>query len=369
MAAVFVTPAPSRAAAPHQPVRILSSVSTTRPDVALTFDDGPSPYTPTILSILRRYRAHATFFVVGREVQRYPELVRAEHLAGDEIGNHTYTHADLQYLTDSGIASQIESTQAAVHSAAGVEPAWMRPPYGAVDLRVAGVAASLGLQTILWSVDPRDWSLPGPEAIVTRVLAAVQPGSVVIMHDGGGDRSQTAEALLSILDSLRARGYRFLTLSELFAAGGPCDLQHSLRRFAARGIRPHADHAIFQQWENLYCSGADLGPATSAEYRSHHGLVRQDFAATGHRLVWNPRTDAVRTTRVWPWAIQVYDAAHVYPAWHTAITAAWFREFFGGDDWGPAESTAYTASWGHWQRFRNGTAIDRGHSVTWQTRR
>jgi peptidoglycan/xylan/chitin deacetylase (PgdA/CDA1 family) len=349
--------------------RILASVTTTRRVVALTFDDGPSLYTPAVLATLAHYRARATFFVVGTQVVRYQSLVRAERRADDEIGNHTFTHADLQYLSDDGIAGQIEATQNAVHAAAGVSPVWLRPPYGAVDIRVATEVAALGLHTILWSVDPRDWTLPGSGTIAARVLSTIQPGSVVILHDGGGDRSDTVAALGSILSALSASGYRFLTLSQLFAAGGPCDVGRSLQRFSARGIPAHATHAIFQQWENLFCSGTDLGPATSRERHRHGGQIRQDFATTGHRLVWDARTSVVRMTVVWPWAIEAFSAAGLYPSWHSAITTAWFTEFFGGHDWGPATSPQYVADWGRWERFRFGAAVDRKGQVTWTTYR
>jgi peptidoglycan/xylan/chitin deacetylase (PgdA/CDA1 family) len=114
---------------------------------------------------------------------------------------------------------QLSATQSAVYAAAHVTPMWFRPPFGDVDGRVASLAARLGLQTVLWSVDPRDWTRPGTAVIVERVLAAVRPGSVVIMHDGGGDRSETVAALPSILRALRDRGYQCVTLSDLFFPG------------------------------------------------------------------------------------------------------------------------------------------------------
>jgi hypothetical protein len=185
------------------------------------------------------------------------------------------------------------------------------------------------------------------------------------MHDGGGDRSETVAALPAILAALTSRGYRFLTLSELFAAGGPCDLGSALRRFREAGIRPKATHPIFQQWENLYCAGTDLGPATGFEHPGRHGRIVQDFATTGHKLAWSPNAQRVRIVYVWPWAATAFSAGGFAPTWHTPITTAWFREYFSGHDWGPAESRPYLAVWGRWQRFRYGTAIQRGHMVTW----
>jgi peptidoglycan/xylan/chitin deacetylase (PgdA/CDA1 family) len=361
-----ILPASSQAARAFVPAGILSSASTRQQVVALSFDDGPSPYTPQILDLLRRFRAHATFFVVGSQVVKYPSFVRDERQAGDEIGNHTYTHADLQFLTDGQIIQQIASTQTAVDGAAGVSPNWLRPPYGAVDSRVASVAASLGLKTILWSVDPRDWTRPGSGFIADRVLGAVQPGSVVIMHDGGGDRSETVEALASILAGLTARHYRFLTLSQLFSAAPNCDLNRALGHFSTRGFHAYPTHAIFQQWENLYCSGQDLGPATGPETRLGTTVVRQNFATTAHRLIWNRRTGDVRTAVVWSWAARAFAGRGVYPAWHTPITSSWFEEYLQGHDWGPAQEPPRKAHWGAFQRFLYGWAILRGTTVTWQ---
>lgn len=195
---------------------VIWSASTTRPVVALTFDDGPSPFTVGVLSILRTFHAHATFFLVGRRVRAYPAIVRAEIGAGNDVGNHTYSHADLLWMYTPYVLAQLAMTQEAVKASAGVVPHWFRPPYGALSPRVTDLAASLGLRTVLWSVDPADWARPGAGAIAVRVLTRVRPGSIVLMHDGGGDRGETVAALPAILRALQLRGYRFLTLDELF---------------------------------------------------------------------------------------------------------------------------------------------------------
>lgn len=199
--------------------RVFTSVATQARVVALTFDDGPSPYTPQILSLLRAYGDRATFFLVGFRVQAYPKWARAEAGDGDAIGNHTYRHVDLEWLTPGDVTWQLRATEQIIHDVTGIEPQWFRPPYGAVDPRVAGLAAGLGLRTVTWSVDPRDWSRPGAAAIVSRVLSAVRPGSVILLHDGGGDRSQTVTAVSILLPALRARGFRFVTLDKLFFPG------------------------------------------------------------------------------------------------------------------------------------------------------
>jgi len=180
--------------------------------VALTFDDGPSVYTPQVLAILNRYGAHATFFEIGRQVGPLAATSRAVIRAGDVIGNHTWSHPD---LTPQNTAAQVRPTQAAIYGATGFRPCLLRPPYGIAPAGVVGIVRSLGLLTIQWDVDPADWSRPGAAVIAQRVLQAVRPGSIVIMHDGGGDRSETVQALGTIVPTLLSRGYHLVTVPQL----------------------------------------------------------------------------------------------------------------------------------------------------------
>ncbi len=180
--------------------------------VALTFDDGPSIYTPQVLAVLHRYGVHATFFEIGEQVGPLAATARAVIRDGDVIGDHTWSHPD---LNAANTAAQIRPTQAAIHRAAGFRPCLLRPPYGTAPPEVVGIARSLGLLTIQWDVDPADWSRPGAAAIAQRVLSAVHPGAIVIMHDGGGDRSETVEALGTIVPQLLARGYHLVTVPQL----------------------------------------------------------------------------------------------------------------------------------------------------------
>jgi peptidoglycan/xylan/chitin deacetylase (PgdA/CDA1 family) len=174
--------------------------------IALTFDDGPNPrWTPQILAILARYHVHATFFVIGANVARYPGLVRAEFTAGDGVGNHTETHPDLTSLTAAADAAQIDAAADAIASATGTWPVCMRPPYDAIDPAVESVTAQQHEALMLYDIDPRDWQRPGVAAIVARVLAGAHPGAVIDMHDAGGDRSQTVAALPLILAGLALR--------------------------------------------------------------------------------------------------------------------------------------------------------------------
>ncbi|GAA2806603.1 polysaccharide deacetylase family protein [Kribbella solani] len=187
-----------------------TAAATTTKYVYLTFDDGPwYPYTGQILNILRQYGVHATFFEVGQQVARYPWLTRGAYLRGMSVQNHTWSHPDLRYVSWATFKYQVQTTDRYIRNQTGYTPRCLRPPYGAVNSRVRGRAALLGKQIRLWTVDPRDWSRPGTSAIVQRVLGNVHSGSIILMHDGGGNRSQTVAALPTILRTLKARGYVF----------------------------------------------------------------------------------------------------------------------------------------------------------------
>ncbi|WP_083750870.1 polysaccharide deacetylase family protein [Kribbella sp. ALI-6-A] len=180
--------------------------------VVLTFDDGPDPrYTPQILDILDRYGAKATFFVVGAEVKRHPELARRLHERGHSVQNHTWSHANLSKLSWSAFERQVKNTDAQIQARTGLAPGCLRPPYGARNGLVDRRAAALGKQVVLWDIDSRDWTRPGVAAIERRVPATVRNGSVILFHDGGGDRAQTIAALPKILKTLTASGFGFRT--------------------------------------------------------------------------------------------------------------------------------------------------------------
>jgi peptidoglycan/xylan/chitin deacetylase (PgdA/CDA1 family) len=182
--------------------------------VYLTFDDGPStPYTAQILKILRAYGARATFFEIGRNVARYPALTRRVYQMGNSVQNHTWSHPDLRHVSAATFRSQVRMTDRSIRAQTGYIPRCLRPPYGATNKLVSRRAAALGKSIRVWTVDTRDWSRPGTSVIVRRALANVHSGSVILMHDGGGNRSQTVAALPKILRTLKARGYRFTTMS------------------------------------------------------------------------------------------------------------------------------------------------------------
>lgn len=181
--------------------------------VALTFDDGPQPvFTPQVLDVLERYGVPATFFCIGSQVQKYPEIVRRTFEEGNDIGNHTWSHPYLTTLSPDAIRWQLSSTSAVIEQATGVEPTLFRPPYGATNATVRSIAAQLGLVQAEWTIDTRDWQRPGVTTIVSTVFNEVRPGSIILLHDGGGDRSQTVQALPRIIRGLQQRGFTFTTL-------------------------------------------------------------------------------------------------------------------------------------------------------------
>ena len=209
-------PSPARppAPTPSQPRRAHGDAG--EPIVYLTFDDGPHPtWTPRVLEVLARHGAVATFFVLGQNVNAHPEIVRRLVEAGHEAENHTFDHASLDRVDRETFIAEVRDTDRAIHEAAGeaADPiACLRPPYGAVDERTHAFAAELGKEVTLWSVDPQDWRRPDAEQIATHLLAHARPGAILLLHDGGGERSQTVAALDIALAELNARGYAFALL-------------------------------------------------------------------------------------------------------------------------------------------------------------
>jgi peptidoglycan/xylan/chitin deacetylase (PgdA/CDA1 family) len=223
--------------------------------VALTFDDGPSGYTHHVLDVLEREHVHATFFLIGDQVRDYPGQVRRELRDGSFIGNHTYTHPDMLQVSFGHAFKELQGAQQAIWQATGFTPCFWRAPYGSIDDALKYLARAFGMVSIQWDTDPQDFTDPPAAEIYHRVLygnpkdpdPGVHPGAIVLMHDGGGSRSHTVEALPRIIDALRARGYRFLTIPELlhmksaYAHEAPARRPGSVAPPApARSIRPGA---------------------------------------------------------------------------------------------------------------------------------
>jgi len=199
--------------------------------LALTFDDGPDPtWTPAMLDVLKKEHVPATFFVIGVEVDRYPDIVRREYADGDEIGNHTYTHPDFDQASKTQIEFELNLTQRLLESDLGVKTLLFRPPYGideepetAEEVANLPIPQAMGYLLVAGHIDPHDWGeeggVPPPptQVIVQRVLDQIHklPGNIILMHDGGGNRSHTVAALPQIIDQLKAEGYTFVTVSQL----------------------------------------------------------------------------------------------------------------------------------------------------------
>ena len=214
---------PTRRADPSGPFFGFARGRITRVDpphsrlVALTFDDGPGPQTMQILATLRRMHAPATFFVVGSMAAIRPDVVRAEARAGMQIGNHTWSHPSMPSLQVAAQRTEIERTNAILRQLTGRRPRYFRPPDWHMDAATARVVRRERMIGVLRTADTRDWALPGTRAII-RTALHVQPGGIVAMHDAGGyTRTQTVDAVPSIVRGLRRRHLRLVTISELYA--------------------------------------------------------------------------------------------------------------------------------------------------------
>jgi peptidoglycan-N-acetylglucosamine deacetylase len=181
--------------------------------VALTFDDGPNPtWTPQVLQILRTEGVPATFCDVGRWAWAHPDLVRAEVAQGDTVCDHTVDHdASLDRASHERVAFEVGRGAEMVEAATGVRPLFYRPPAGILSPDVIATAHARGLRVLTWSDDPSDYLMPPPDVLLARILSQVRPGAVILLHDGGGFRANTVAVLPSLIDILKAEGYRFTT--------------------------------------------------------------------------------------------------------------------------------------------------------------
>jgi len=223
--AVTPSPSPSPASSPEaasgtpKPATWFS-INVDGPYIAMTFDDGPSPATtPRLLDILKQRNIKATFFMIGQNAQANPTIVQRILAEGHEIGNHTWTHPQLSKLSDDRVTEELDKTQNAIKSACGYTPVLMRPPYGAITARQKEwIEKQFGLSVIIWSVDPFDWKRPGESVIEQRILAGARPGAIILSHD---IHKQTVDAMPATLDALAAKGFKFVTVSQLIAMNKP----------------------------------------------------------------------------------------------------------------------------------------------------
>ena len=207
-------------ATPEEPSITFNSVHVDGPYIALTFDDGPSAtLTPKLLDLLATHHIKATFFVIGENVAEHPEIVSRAAREGHEIGNHSWTHPNLGKMSDESVRRQLQQTDDAIKSATGKRPTLMRPPYGSITAREKRwIHDEFGYDIILWDVDPYDWKRPGPAVVRARILKETRPGSIVLSHD---IHPGTIEAMPSTFDELEAKGFKFVTVSELIHMATP----------------------------------------------------------------------------------------------------------------------------------------------------
>lgn len=192
-------------------------------EIALTFDDGPDPkWTPKVLDILKQHHVTATFFVTGANAEKYPELLQRILKEGHELGSHTFTHANLATVSDHQVELELNATQRVIEAATGHSTRLFRPPYDAdslpedpAQLHAIQLAQNLGYLTVLEQIDPQDWARPGTKEIQRRIREQRDKGSLILLHDAGGDRSQTIAALPGILDTLAKQGDHVVSLADL----------------------------------------------------------------------------------------------------------------------------------------------------------
>lgn len=199
--------------------------SSERREIAITFDDGPNPrYTPAILDALKTKGVKATFFVTGRHVQKYPEIAKRIAVEGHDIGNHTYSHRELVPATRQAVVWQVRQAARVIEEVTGRKTRLMRPPRGIYSNAVRQLLVEEGYQIVLWTVSGIDWRGVSAKRIARRVLRYAQPGGIILLHDGGAllrregaSRRNTVEALPLIINGLRERGYRIVTMSHMLS--------------------------------------------------------------------------------------------------------------------------------------------------------
>lgn len=201
--------------------RTFTGLSRGSKKIALTFDDGPNdPYTPQILDILARHNVKATFFMLGQYVHVRPDLARMAAAAGHVIGNHTFSHRNLIFLSGNRVKKEIEDCTRVLRESVGPHSSLFRPPYGGRRPASLRIARTLGLEPVMWNVTGWDWKAPSADFIEEKIAARARPGSVILLHDGGHermgvDRSKTVVATDRIIARYKSDGYEFVTIPEM----------------------------------------------------------------------------------------------------------------------------------------------------------
>ncbi|MFS0788085.1 polysaccharide deacetylase family protein [Shouchella sp. 1P09AA] len=202
----------------EQTGKVFWEANTEEANIALTFDDGPHPAnTPELLDILKAYNVKATFFVVGKWAEEYPEIVQRMIDEGHEVANHTYSHNYDEAVTKDVLMEEIDHTNQILAETVGIRPSYFRPVGGYYTDAIIDAALDLDQNVLLWSwhQDPRDWAGTPTKKIVSHIIEHAQAGDVVLLHDGGGDRQETLRAVKLVIPILKHQGYHFVTASEL----------------------------------------------------------------------------------------------------------------------------------------------------------
>jgi peptidoglycan-N-acetylglucosamine deacetylase len=196
---------------------MINEVPTSQKAVAITFDDGPNPtYTPQVLEIFSEAKGKVTFFMIGEQMKNHPEVVKQVAALGHEIGNHTFTHPKLSQLSTAKCLEEIEQNEKLIEELAGRKPVVFRPPYLDYDQDTVSLLQQKGYPLIgALNLAAQDWEQPGVRHILEKSRDAVKNGSILIFHDGYGDRSQTIEAVRKLVSELKSQGYQLVTVSEL----------------------------------------------------------------------------------------------------------------------------------------------------------
>ncbi len=207
-------------APPAEPQIAFSSVHVDGPYIAMTFDDGPNEtLTPKLLDLLAAHHIKATFFVIGENAAAHPDILRRAVREGHEIENHSWSHPNLGKMSDESVRRELQKTDDAINAAIGTRPTLLRPPYGSITPRQKHwIHDEFGYRTILWDVDPLDWKRPGPSVVCNRILKETHAGSIVLSHD---IHPGTIAAMPATFDQLQAKGFKFVTVTELLDMARP----------------------------------------------------------------------------------------------------------------------------------------------------
>jgi peptidoglycan/xylan/chitin deacetylase (PgdA/CDA1 family) len=218
------SPGPSAMPASSAAAKVTYSfVHVDGPYIAMTFDDGPhQTLTPKLLDLAAQKKIKLTFFVLGENVERHPEILKRAVAEGHEIGDHTWSHPNLAKSSQEKVRSELQRTDDLIRQTVGFRPKIMRPPYGSLSAKQREwVHETFGYNVILWDVDPLDWKEPGPAIVARRIISQARPGSIILSHD---IHAQTIEAMPGVFDALLAKGFKFVTVSELLSLAKPATL-------------------------------------------------------------------------------------------------------------------------------------------------